>query len=114
MQLILSYFLRHRGEPLQLIPPGAAQPSSSSLFSGGLAAANIVPPPRRRASPSNKTKEGFAPCAWPHAATPIFTNFLKQQYRTPCIKPSNKSRVAMLRSQTRPSTAQRGRGSHQP
>jgi hypothetical protein len=46
--------MKHRGEPIVLSPPGAAQPSRLSYFGGGMAAAYIVPPPRRRASPPQK------------------------------------------------------------
>jgi hypothetical protein len=67
-----------------LSPPRAAQPSSPAQSGGGIMVAFIAPPPRRRASPTQRqNRRGlFSPL---HCVT--------------------------LRSQTRPSTAQRGRGS---
>jgi hypothetical protein len=65
----LTIFLRHykhRGEPIVLSPPRAAQPTSPAYSGGGTTAAFIVPPPRRRASPSQNQIGGV--CSL-HSAT---------------------------------------------
>jgi hypothetical protein len=78
---------KNRGEPSAVTPPRAAHPTSPANSGAVMEAASIVPPPRRRASPTGKTKR---------------RGLLSSLH---CVT---------LRSQTRPSTAQRGRNSPRP
>jgi hypothetical protein len=78
---------RLRGSITVLRPPRAAHPRRRAYAGGGTTAAFIVPPPRRRASPAQKTN------------------------RRGLLSPLH---CVTLRSQTRPSTAQRGRDSPLP
>jgi hypothetical protein len=75
------------GNPAYYAHPGPRNPQAQRTPGGGTTAAYIVPPPRRRASPAQK------------------------QNRRGLLSPLH---CVTLRSQTRPSTAQRGRGSPLP